>query len=99
MCNTFPFLVAKRIVATEQNMRGKVVGVKLVDTEMHNSETLEVSRDEFRKVLVSGLPEGTTQNSVHIHFQKKKNGGGEIKEVKLRPEKNEATVVFKDIEG
>jgi hypothetical protein len=31
--------------------------------------------------VVSGLPEGATENGVHIHFQKKKNGGGEVKKV------------------
>ena len=52
-----------------------------------------------RTVLVTGLPEGSTGKEVYHHFIKRKNGGGEMKEVKIRPKKNEATVVFEDIEG
>ena len=52
-----------------------------------------------RTVLVTGLPEGSTDKEVYHHFQKKKNGGAEIKEVKLRQEKNEAAVIFEDIKG
>ena len=88
-----------QVIVTEQKIKGKAVRVELIDTEIHNTETVETPGKEFPTVLVSGLPEGSTQNGVHIHFQKKKNGGGEIKEVKLWPEKNEAVVVFKDIQG
>lgn len=90
--------VAEQVVNTEQKIKGKVVRVKLVKGKIH-TETVETSGKEFPTVLVTGLPEGTTENGVYIHFQKKRNGGGEIKEVKLRPGKNEATVVFEDIEG
>ena len=51
-----------------------------------------------RKVLVTGLPEGVTENSVFIHFQKKKNGGGEIKRVTLFAG-GKAMILFEDAEG
>ena len=96
----FLFLsVAEQVVNTEQKIKGKVVRVKLVERETDNTETVDTPGKEFPTVLVSGLPEGSTQNGVHIHFQKNKNGGGEIKKVILRPETNEATVVFEEIEG
>ena len=82
-----------------QIMKGKVLHVELVETETQNTEIIETSAKEFPAVLVTGLPAGTTENGVHIHFQKKKNGGGEIKDVKLQPDKNTATVVFEDIDG
>ena len=93
------FSVAKQVFVREQKMKGKAVRVELIEAEIHNTETVETSGKEFPTVLVTGLPEGTTQNSVHIHFQKKKNGGGEIKEVQFHPETNEAIVVFEEIEG
>ena len=49
-------------------------------------------------VLVSGLPEGSTLNSVHIHFQKKKNGGGDIQKVEMLGE-GKARVTFEDSRG
>ena len=51
-----------------------------------------------RKILVSGLPVGTTENSVHIHFQKKKNGGGEVERIILLNE-GKALVLFEDPKG
>ena len=96
------FVVAKQVVEKEQNFKGKVVRVEFVETETHmNEETSEqpgTPEEKFGRVLVSGLPEGATENALHIHFQKKKNGGGEVKEVKLLPGKK-AIVVFEDIEG
>ena len=91
--------MAKRVVATKQKNKENVIFVELVKTETHDAETIETSVKNFPTVLVSGLPEGITENGVYIHFQKKKNGGGEIKEVKLQPGKSVATVVFENIEG
>ena len=51
-----------------------------------------------RKVLVTGLPEGVTENSVYIHFQKKKNGGGEIEAVTFVGG-GKAMILFEDPEG
>ena len=94
--------MAKQVVATKQKIKGKAVHVELVVTKTYpnaeTSEEHEISKQESA-VLVSGLPEGVTENGVHIHFQKKKNGGGEIKKVRLLPEKNEAIVIFESLEG
>ncbi len=95
--------MAKNVVATDQYIKGKLVRVELIETETHEdeerSDNPDTSEKESRTVLVSGLPEGATENGVHIHFQKKKNSGGEILSVKLFPEKKEAIVVFEDPEG
>lgn len=51
-----------------------------------------------RKILVYGLPEGTRENEVEIHFQKKKNGGGDIGRITLLNE-GKASVLFKEPKG
>ena len=95
--------MAKQVITKEQKIKGKIVHVELVETEPHmnvqKSEEAGTSEQESGTVLVSGLPEGVTENGVHIHFQKKKNGGGEIKEVTLLSEKRKAIVVFEDMKG
>ena len=76
--------------------------MKRLETEImkENVENLrnEKGEKETRRVLVSGLPEGTIENNVHIHFQKKKNGGGEIEKVELLGE-GKAIVVFEESRG
>ena len=57
-----------------------------------------VGRKEVGAVMVSRLPEGVTENSVHIHFQKKKNGGGEIEKV-IMLGKGKAVVLFEKLAG
>ena len=64
--------------------------------ELRKEESDE--KRETRTISVSGLPEGSTENSVYIHFQKKKNGGGEIEKVELQ-EQGKAIVVFEDPQG
>ena len=49
-------------------------------------------------IFVFGIPEGSTENSVHIHFQKRKNGGGEIKKVEML-EGGKAVITFEDPQG
>lgn len=84
--------MAKRVVATEIIIQGEIVDVELVDTEAG------FWKKKSGTVLVSGLHEGITENHVHIHFQRKKNGGGEVKKLMLLPGKK-AMVVFEDIQG
>ena len=50
-------------------------------------------------MLVSDLPEDATENTLHIYFQKRKNGGGEVESVTLLPEAGHALVVFDDPKG
>ena len=47
---------------------------------------------------VSDIPEGVTKNDLHVYFQKRKNGGGEVKRVTLLA-KGHALVVFDDLKG
>ena len=95
--------MAEQVITQDQNIKGKIVHVELVETKpranLQTSEEAGTSEQESGTVLVSGLPEGATENGVHIQFQKKKNGGGEIKEVKLLPGKKQAIVVFESMEG
>ena len=96
-------LVAKTVVNTQQIFKGKVLEVKHLDTEMatENVEKLtnsESSGEKESTVIVSGLPKGCTENSVHIHFQKRKNGGGDIHKVEMLGE-GKARVTFEDPEG
>ena len=94
--------MAQRVCLKDHNINGKRVEVTLVETEPNRNKTSEedaITENKSCTVLVSDLPEETTEYGVHIHFQKKKNGGGEIKTVTLVPEKKVATVVFEDIEG
>ena len=84
--------MAEEVVKTEQTLKGKVLNVKrLVKEKMSGNR-------ESATVTVSGLPEGSTENSVHIHFQKKKNGGGDIQKVKMLGE-GKARVTFEDPKG
>jgi hypothetical protein len=91
--NSFLFLVAKRVIHTQQVFKGQVLDVKLQD------ESKRENVEKSRTILVSNLPEGVTESGVYIHFQKKKNGGGEVEKVTVLLEGNTALVVFEDPEG
>ena len=102
MCQFFSRSVAKTVANTEQKFKGKKLEVKLVTDTLKNMEELSNEkhdeRNEPKTISVSGLPEGSTENSVYIHFQKKKNGGGEIEKVELLGQ-GKAIVVFEDPQG
>lgn len=84
--------VAEKVVKTEQTFKGNVLKVKSLVTE--NMKGIM----ESTTVKVSELPEGATENTVHIHFQKRKNGGGEVKKVEML-EEGKARVTFEDPQG
>ena len=95
-------LVAEKVVNTEQIFKGNTLKVKRMDTvekkeNVENLRNTESSR-ESTTVTVSGLPEGSTENSVHIHFQKRKNGGGDIQKLEMLGE-GKARVTFEDPQG
>ena len=94
--------MAKIVANTEQKFNGKQLEVKLGTDALKNMEELRNEKgdekNETKTISVSGLPEGSTKSSVHIHFQKKKNGGGEIEKVELL-EQGKAIVVFEDPQG
>ena len=99
--NFLGVLVAKSVIGTKQIFKENILAVALQEPESkRNNEPLErESIDKSRTVLVSDLPEGTSESDVHIHFQKNRNGGGEVEKVVLLQEKNKALVVFEDPEG
>ena len=88
---------------TQQIFKGNILVVNHLSTEMakedvEKSANNESSGKKESTVIVYGLPEGSTENSVHIHFQKRKHGGGDIKKVEMLGE-GKATVTFEDPEG
>ena len=92
------------MVSTEQLFNGNLLKVKRLGTAKMK-EDVEMLRDkenpaekESTTVEVSGLPIGSTEKSVHIHFQKRKNSGGEVKKVEMLGEEK-ARVTFEDSQG
>ena len=95
--------VAEEVVNTKQLFKGKVLEVKRIwRVKMKDKEKLRNQENsgetELTTVEVSGLPDGSTENSVHIHFQKKKNGGGEVQKVEMLGD-GKARVTFEDPQG
>ncbi|XP_068724864.1 uncharacterized protein [Montipora capricornis] len=61
-------------------------------------------KDDIEKsMLVSNIPPGTKEDSLFIHFQRRKHGGGDVSSVKFMQEVSEdgtmtAIVTFEDAE-
>ena len=92
--------MAKNVVDRPQVFKGKNLIVKLQETEAksNNESPEDENIDKSRTVLVSDLPEGVSESTIHIHFQKKKTGG-EVERVIVLEEGDKAMVVFEDPEG
>ena len=94
--------MAKTVANTTQIFKGKELEVKLGTDTLQNLEELRNEkhdeRNETKAISVSGLPEGSTESSVQIHFQKRKNGGGEIEKLELSGQ-GKAIIVFEDPQG
>ena len=94
--------MAKTVANTTQIFKGKELEVKLGTDTLQNLEELRNEkhdeRNEQKTISVSGLPEGSTESSVQIHFQKRKNGGGEIDKIELLGQ-GKAIIVFEDPQG
>ena len=92
------------VVNTEQIFKGNVLKVKANEKGALDEQPEKLTEDEksggkeSRTIMVFGLPEDATEKGLHIHFQKKKNGGGDIEEITILPG-GKATVVFEDPEG
>ena len=93
--------MAKNVVDRSQVFKGKNLIVKLQETEAkpNNKSPEDENIDKSRTVLVSDLPEGVSESTIHIHFQKRKTGGGEVERVIVLEEGDKAMVVFEDPEG
>lgn len=51
-----------------------------------------------RTVVISNIPRQITKDEIHIHFQKRGNGGGEVDDTWMVKD-GEAVVVFENPEG
>lgn len=92
--------MAKVVINAKQIYgEGHVLEVMLVETYKEMEKIKEKSmRKETRTIFVSGFHKEATENTIYIHFQKKKNGGGEVEKVELKGE-GKALVTFQDPEG
>ena len=61
------------------------------------AESLEPSYDLERTIVVSNFPEDVGEDELTIHFQKEKNGGGDVDEVVV--DGSVAFVIFDSPEG
>ena len=77
----------------------KRLGTKSSKDNLENvTKKGRAEKNEVRTVLVSDLPEEVTENNVCIHFQKKKNGGGEVEKVEMLGG-GKARIIFEESEG
>ena len=49
-----------------------------------------------RSVVAKGIPVGVTERDLTIHFQRRRNGGGEVESVTME---QSAVITFEDPEG
>lgn len=52
----------------------------------------------YRTVLVKSLPPSTSKQNLTIHFQSRKNGGGDIEELRLL-DRGSAVITFEEEKG
>lgn len=52
-----------------------------------------------RSILVSDLPRDVSENEIIIHFQCRRNGGGDVERIICEEKKCSAVVVFAETEG
>ena len=53
---------------------------------------------ESSSILVTGLPEGTTETELTVYFQSARDsGGGDVKDIQI--DGNQAFITFEDVEG
>ena len=65
----------------------------------HGSKTKVLTQEQAaRSVVVSNVAPQTADEAIVIHFQKRKNGGGEIDHVHI-PNKGTAVITFESSEG
>ena len=65
----------------------------------YGPKTTVLTKDQAaRSVVVQNIPPDTAADGIVIHFQRQKNGGGEIDHVHI-PEKGTAVITFESSEG
>lgn len=67
---------------------------------LSNASNIQLVEEEraARSVVVSNISPQTTKEGVMIHFQRQKNGGGEIDDIHI-PEEGTAVITFEKMEG
>ena len=65
-----------------------------------NATNIQLLEEEqaARSIVVSNISPQTTKEGVMIHFQRRKNGGGEIDHIHI-PKKGSAIITFEKREG
>ena len=65
----------------------------------YGPKTKVLTKDQAeRSVVVQNIPPNAAADSIVIHFQRQKNGGGEVDHVHI-PEKGTAVITFESSEG
>lgn len=55
---------------------------------------------ESSRILVTGLPHGTTKTQLTIYFQSQRDsGGGDVKNIDIDVARKQAVIAFEDVEG
>ena len=72
----------------------------VLDKCLSNAPNVQLLEEEqaARSIVISNISPQTTKECVHIHFQRKKNGGGEIDHIYI-PKKGTAVITFEKREG
>ena len=53
---------------------------------------------ESSRILVTGLPEGTTETELTIYFQSARDsGGGDVRDIQI--DGNQAVITFENVKG
>ena len=67
---------------------------------LSNAPNIQLLEEEqaARSIVVSNISPQTTKEGVMIHFQRRKNGGGEIDHIHI-PKKGSAVITFEEGEG
>lgn len=55
---------------------------------------------ESPRILVTGLPDSTTERQLTIYFQSQRDsGGGDVKRIDIDINRGEAVITFEDVDG
>lgn len=55
---------------------------------------------ESSRILVTGLPGGTTKTQLTIYFQSQRDsGGGDVKNIDIDVDRGQAVITFEEMEG
>ena len=72
--------------------------LKMASSSHSSEETCDLDEERSgRSVIVSKIPQGVTENELTIHFQRRRNGGGEVESVSMM--KQSAVITFEDPKG